>query len=67
MAIHRVQVVEYVIRKKNYEINDLAKSLQISRRTLYHWFSQSSLSTKNINRIGALIEHDFSLQLSEKI
>jgi hypothetical protein len=51
MNVHRGRFVEYLVRKRSFNINGLAKSLNINRRTLYNWFSQKDLSLKKIKRI----------------
>lgn len=62
---HHGQTVEYIIRKRGYNISDLAKSLNVSRRTLYNWFIQPRLRLDIIYSIGNIIGHNFSVEFPE--
>jgi lambda repressor-like predicted transcriptional regulator len=62
---HHGQTVEYIIRKRGHNISDLAKSLNVSRRTLYNWFSQPRLRLDIIYSIGNVIGHNFSVEFPE--
>lgn len=63
--MHRGEVVEEIVRKSGYPLTKIAERLSISRRTLYQWFTYESLSIEKIARIGRIINHDFSEELSE--
>ncbi|MEO3407320.1 helix-turn-helix domain-containing protein [Mucilaginibacter sp. CAU 1740] len=65
MEKHSGQIIEYVIRKKGFNISDLARSLNINRRSLYNWFNQKDLSAAHIFKIGNVIRHDFSVEFPE--
>jgi transcriptional regulator with XRE-family HTH domain len=65
MEKHSGQIIEYVIRKKGFNISDLARSLNINRRSLYNWFNQKDLSAAHILKIGNVIRHDFSVEFPE--
>jgi hypothetical protein len=65
MEKHYGQIIEYVIRKKGFNISDLARSLNINRRSLYNWFNQRDLSACHITKIGNVIRHDFSVEFPE--
>jgi lambda repressor-like predicted transcriptional regulator len=62
---HHGKIVEYVVRKKGNNISDLAKSLNISRRTLYNLFNQPILDFHIISQIGEVIRHNFSVEFPE--
>lgn len=62
---HHGQILEFALRKNDYNITDLAKSLKVNRRTLYNWFNQEVVKKEIVYRIGCIIRHDFSLQLPE--
>jgi lambda repressor-like predicted transcriptional regulator len=62
---HHGKIIEYVVRKKGYNIRDLAKALNISRRTLYNLFNQPILDFQVISQIGEIIRHDFSVEFPE--
>ncbi|MFB0497387.1 AcrR family transcriptional regulator [Mucilaginibacter sp. OAE612] len=65
MEKHYGQIIEYVIRKKGFNISDLARSLDINRRSLYNWFNQKDLSAAHIFKIGNVIRHDFSIEFPD--
>jgi hypothetical protein len=60
MNTHQGQIVEYIVRKNGYSISDLAKALEVNRRSMYNWFNQKELKWDVIYRIGYVIRHDFS-------
>lgn len=62
---HHGQIVEYVIREKGHNISDLAKSLNVKRRTLYKWFNQPILGLDTITRIGNVITYNFEVEFPE--
>jgi len=63
MEKHYGQIVEYRVRKNGYSISDLAKNLQVNRRSIYNWFNQPHLKKDIIFHIGCLLRHDFSEDL----
>ena len=65
MNKHYGQLVEYIVRKDGYSLSDLAKELNINRRTIYNWFQTSNLRSDVIYRIGYVIRHDFSKEFPE--
>jgi transcriptional regulator with XRE-family HTH domain len=65
MEKHFGQIIEYVIRKKGFNISDLARSLNINRRTLYNWFNQKDLCAAHILKIGNVLRHDFSVEFPD--
>jgi lambda repressor-like predicted transcriptional regulator len=62
---HHGQIIEYMIRKKGHNISDLAKSLNVKRRTLYKWFNQPILKFHVITRIGNVINYNFAVEFPE--
>jgi len=62
---HHGQIVEYIIRRSGYNLCDLAKALNVNRRTLYNWFNQTRLRSDIIFRIGKIIRHNFSVEFPE--
>lgn len=65
MVTHRGQLVEDAVRKSGFSLTVVAKRLDISRRTLYQWFTYPDLSSRKILKIGKVIGQDFSDQLSD--
>ncbi|MBL4677259.1 MAG: hypothetical protein JKY70_13800 [Mucilaginibacter sp.] len=65
MHKHYGQIVEYTIRRKNYNLSNLALKLKVNRRTIYNWFNQAFLNADIIFSIGVAMDHDFSFQFPE--
>lgn len=65
MEKHYGQIVEYRIRKNGYSISNLAKALQINRRSIYNWFNQRNLKKETIFQIGTVLQYDFSEEFPE--
>ncbi|MBD1363083.1 hypothetical protein IDJ77_04600 [Mucilaginibacter sp. ZT4R22] len=65
MEKHYGQLVEYRVRKNGYSISDLAKNLQVNRRSIYNWFNQRHLKKDIIFHIGCILRHDFSDEIPE--
>lgn len=63
--MHRGQLVEEATRRSGMSLTKVALRLGISRRTLYQWFTYDALSLSKVERIGAVINHDFSQELTE--
>jgi lambda repressor-like predicted transcriptional regulator len=62
MERHYGQIVELTVRKKGYNITELARLAAVDRRTVYNWFNQKYLKTEIIYRIGTILKHDFSVE-----
>jgi DNA-binding XRE family transcriptional regulator len=65
MEKHYGQIVEYRVRKNGHSISDLAKALQVNRRSIYNWFNQRHLKKDIILSIGCVLRHDFSEEIPE--
>ncbi|AMR30039.1 hypothetical protein A0256_00725 [Mucilaginibacter sp. PAMC 26640] len=66
MNSHDGQIIEFVVRKEGYNLTDLAKEINVNRRTIYNWFQSKSLKDNIIKTIGLTIRHDFSSEFSER-
>ncbi|AMR32437.1 hypothetical protein A0256_13885 [Mucilaginibacter sp. PAMC 26640] len=66
MNSHDGQIIEFVVRKEGYNLTDLAKEINVNRRTIYNWFQSESLKDNIIKTIGLTIRHDFSSEFSER-
>lgn len=62
MNTHYGEVVERTIRRNGYSISELARSMNVNRRTIYNWFLQRNLRSEIIFRIGCTLRHDFSVE-----
>jgi transcriptional regulator with XRE-family HTH domain len=54
------QIVEKVVKLDRMSISEISRKLNVSRRTLYNWFETKNLSADIIEKIGLVIDHDFS-------
>ncbi len=59
------EIVELVIRRNNYSISELSRKLNVSRRSIYNWFTQKNLSIEVIYKIGEALGYDFSIDFPE--
>jgi hypothetical protein len=62
---HRGQIVEKAVRKSGYSLTKLAKSLAISRNTLYNRFENPNLGYRFIADIGDIIHYDFTIEFPD--
>jgi len=65
MRLHDGQTVEKIIRRDGYSISQLARMMNINRRSIYNWFNQPVLRQEIIYKIGRQIMHDFSVEFPE--
>lgn len=65
MNLNAGQVIERIVRRDRMGISELSRKLKVSRRTIYNWFDQESLSFDVIYKIGTVIQHDFSEEFPE--
>lgn len=63
--IHRGEIVEKVIREEAYSITKLAGKLGRSRRHIYNMFENNKLNWDVIEKIGEIINYDFSKKFDE--
>jgi predicted transcriptional regulator len=66
MEQHNGQTIEKAIRRSNISIAELARIIDVNRRTLYNWFEEEKLKTEVIQKIGNVLNHDFSKELPER-
>lgn len=57
---HYGQIVERVVRRDGYSISELARLMNVNRRSVYNWFKQKRLKPEIIHRISTALEYDFS-------
>ncbi|MBE9585863.1 hypothetical protein IM792_15510 [Mucilaginibacter sp. JRF] len=65
MNKHHGQLIEYRVRKNGYSISDLARNLNVNRRSIYNWFNQPYIKKDVILHIGIILRHDFSQEFPE--
>lgn len=60
---HRGLILEKVLRKECMCISEIAKSLNVSRRTIYNWFGMKNLDLEIIYKVGIVTGYDFSADI----
>jgi len=65
MAQFTGAIVEKVVRRSGISIAELARRVDINRRSIYNWFEQESLSIDIICKIGNALDYDFSADFPE--
>ncbi|WP_345952722.1 helix-turn-helix transcriptional regulator [Mucilaginibacter sp. PAMB04168] len=65
MNKHYGQIVEKVIRRDGYSISELARLMNVNRRSVYNWFNKKRLKTDIVFRIGGVLNYDFSTEFPE--
>jgi len=65
--IHHGKIIERHIRTNRISISEIARRLDVSRPTLYHWFESKKLSTDIIVKIGLVTAHDFSVEFPDEL
>lgn len=63
MGKHYGQILERAIRRNGNSISDVARLLNINRRSVYNWFNQPQLRPEILYKIGRVIDYDFSVDL----
>lgn len=64
--IHHGQIIERAVRCNQMGISEIARRLNVSRRTLYNWFETKQLPPDIIYKIGYIIDYDFSKEFPEE-
>lgn len=65
MDINAGQIIERVIRRNKVSISELARRMQVNRRSVYNWFDQKTLKLEIICKIGHVLDYDFSIDFPE--
>jgi hypothetical protein len=65
MSKHRGQTVEKVIRRDGHSISEVARMMNVNRRSVYNWFNQPALRQEIIYKMGHGIMHDFFVEFPE--
>ncbi|MNK09448.1 hypothetical protein D3C87_274090 [compost metagenome] len=65
MDLNVGKVIERAVRRDHMGISALSRKLHVSRRTIYNWFDQESLSFEIICKIGNAIKYDFSKEFPD--
>jgi hypothetical protein len=65
MSRHYGEILERAIRRSGNSISDVARLLNINRRSVYNWFNQQQLKPEIFYKIGHVIHYDFSVDLPD--
>ncbi|MBC7758624.1 MAG: TetR/AcrR family transcriptional regulator [Phormidesmis sp. FL-bin-119] len=58
---HMGEALEMIIRRRGWNISELAKSIGADRRSFYYWFKQEELKESVLQRISEVVDYDLSL------
>lgn len=61
--LHYGSILEKAIRNDCMGISEIARKLQVSRRTLYNWFESEKLDLEIIYKVGVVTGHNFSKEI----
>ena len=65
MEVNAGEIVERVVRRNKVSISELARRMQVNRRSVYNWFDQKTLRMDIICKIGYVLGHDFSVDFPD--
>jgi|SRR6476661_11109705 len=65
MELHTGEIVERVVRRNGVSISELARRMNVNRRSVYNWFQQKTLKLDLICKIGYVLGHDFSVEFPD--
>lgn len=65
MELNAGEIVERVVRRNKVSISELARRMQVNRRSVYNWFDQKNLKMDIICKIGYVLGHDFSVDFPD--
>jgi hypothetical protein len=62
---HHGEIVFNAVKESKFNITELARLINFSRRALYNWFESEEVRPDDIYKIGRIIKHDFSKEFPE--
>jgi hypothetical protein len=65
MPLHQGKTIEQVIRRSGHSFSRVARLTKVSRRSVYNWLNQPQVNPQIIQKIGRVINHDFSIEFPE--
>jgi AcrR family transcriptional regulator len=57
---HMGEALEMIIRRRGWNISELAKNIGADRRSFYYWFKQEEIKESLLQRISEVVDYDFS-------
>ena len=62
-GLHYGSILEKAVKKDCMCISEIARKLQVSRRTLYNWFESENIDLEIFYKVGVITGHDFSKEI----
>ena len=63
MKIHEGLIVQKAIRESKISVSEVARLINVDRRTVYNWFTHQTLKLDTIEKISQAINYDFSHEI----
>jgi hypothetical protein len=57
---HMGETLEMIIRRRGWNITELAKNIGADRRSFYYWFKQPQIKESVLQRISEVVDYDLS-------
>jgi hypothetical protein len=57
---HMGETLEMIIRRRGWNITELAKNIGADRRSFYYWFKQAEIKESVLQRISQVVDYDLS-------
>jgi hypothetical protein len=57
---HMGETLEMIIRRRGWNITELAKNIGADRRSFYYWFKQPDIKESVLQRISQVVDYDLS-------
>jgi hypothetical protein len=57
---HMGETLEMIIRRRGWNISELAKNIGADRRSFYYWFKQPEIKESVLQRISEVVDYDLS-------
>ena len=54
------EALEMIIRRRGWNISELAKNIGADRRSFYYWFKQEEIKESVLQRISKVVDYDLS-------
>jgi len=62
-GLNHGSILEKAVRKNCIGISEIARKLDVSRRTLYNWFESENIDLEIFYKVGIITGHDFSKEI----
>ncbi len=58
--VHKGEIIQKAVKTSGFQITKLASKLRMSRRNVYNIFEKDNVDIETIEKIGKIINYDFS-------